>query len=113
MKYWDVERRDGVVAFYARAVTARRAVPLGLLALRELARRRPEAEIVLFGEARPIDAGFAHRDAGVLGGEELARLYSEATVGCVLARRASVVVSVVIGSSCFELPSDHRRPQRV
>jgi glycosyltransferase involved in cell wall biosynthesis len=79
-----VQRRDDLVVFYARAVTARRAVPLGLLALTELARRRPEAEIVLFGEARPIAAPFEHRDAGVLSGEELARLYSEATVGMVL-----------------------------
>jgi glycosyltransferase involved in cell wall biosynthesis len=79
-----IERRDDLVVFYARAVTARRAVPLGLLALSELARRRPETEIVLFGEARPIAARFAHRDAGVLSGEELARLYSEATVGVVL-----------------------------
>lgn len=79
-----VTRRDDLVVFYARAVTARRAVPLGLLALRELAARRPHVEIALFGEARPIDAGFAHRSAGVLAGPELARLYSEATVGCVL-----------------------------
>lgn len=79
-----VERRDDLVVFYARAVTGRRAVPLGLLALGELARRRPEVEIALFGEARPIATPFAHRDAGVLGGAELARLYAEATVGCVL-----------------------------
>ncbi|HEY8583975.1 MAG TPA: glycosyltransferase family 4 protein, partial [Capillimicrobium sp.] len=79
-----VERRDDLLVFYARAVTARRAVPLGLLALRELARRRPSVEIALFGEAREIDAGFEHRSAGVLAGEDLARLYSEATVGCVL-----------------------------
>ena len=38
--------------FYARAVTPRRAVPLGLLALEELHRRRPQTEIALFGEAR-------------------------------------------------------------
>lgn len=37
------ERRADLVAFYARAVTPRRAVPLGLLALRELFERRPEA----------------------------------------------------------------------
>lgn len=79
-----VDRRADTVAFYARAVTARRAVPLGVLALRELARRRPRLRIVLFGEARPIDAGFAHTDAGVLDGGALAALYSEAAVGMVL-----------------------------
>ena len=39
-------------SFYARAVTPRRAVPLGLLALAELHRRRPGVEIALFGETR-------------------------------------------------------------
>ena len=48
----DVTRRNDQVLFYARAVTPRRAVPLGLLALAELHRRRPEVEIALFGEAR-------------------------------------------------------------
>ena len=44
--------RDDLVLFYARAVTPRRAVPLVLLALAELHRRRPDVEIALFGEAR-------------------------------------------------------------
>jgi len=79
-----VARRDDTVVFYARAVTARRAVPLGLLALRELARARPHLRIVLFGEARPIDAGFPCEQPGVLDGPQLAALYAEATVGLVL-----------------------------
>jgi glycosyltransferase involved in cell wall biosynthesis len=77
-------RRDERVLFYARAVTARRAVPLGLLALRELHRRRPSAEIALFGESRRVQAGFAFTDLGVLGPDALARAYGEATVGVVL-----------------------------
>jgi glycosyltransferase involved in cell wall biosynthesis len=80
-----VARGEDVVAFYARAATPRRAVPLGVLALRELLARRPRTEVVLFGEPRPlVAAGFAHRDAGVLPGPRLARLYAEATVGLVL-----------------------------
>jgi glycosyltransferase involved in cell wall biosynthesis len=79
-----VPRRDDQVLFYARAVTPRRAVPLGLLALAELHRRRPGVEIALFGEARPIAAPFAHRALGVLEAAALARAYSEATVGLVL-----------------------------
>ncbi len=62
----DVERRADRVLFYARAVTPRRAVPLGLLALEELHRRRPQIEIALFGEARPIAAPFPYRPLGVL-----------------------------------------------
>jgi glycosyltransferase involved in cell wall biosynthesis len=80
----EVDRRVDTVVFYARAVTPRRAVPLGMLALRELARRRPRLRIVLFGEARQIDAGFAHEHAGVLDDTALARLYCEAAVGMVL-----------------------------
>ena len=70
--------------FYARAVTARRAVPLGLLALAELHRRRPAATIALFGESRRIAAGFPAEDLGVLEPAALARAYAEATVGVVL-----------------------------
>ena len=80
----EVERRADRVLFYARAVTPRRAVPLGLLALAELHRRRPGIEIALFGEARPIAAPFPYRPLGVLEPGALARAYSEATVGLVL-----------------------------
>jgi hypothetical protein len=77
-------RRDDLVLFYARAVTPRRAVPLGLLALTELHQRRPGVEIALFGESRPLRARFAHRDLGVLEPSRLAREYASATVGLVL-----------------------------
>ena len=79
-----MRRRADLVAFYARASTPRRAVPLGLLALEELHRRRPGVELVLFGEGRAVRARFPHRWAGVLAGPELARLYSEAGAGLVL-----------------------------
>ena len=80
----DVPRRDDQVLFYARAVTPRRAVPLGLLALQELHRRRPHVGIALFGEARPLATPFPHRPLGVLEAGDLARVYAEATVGLVL-----------------------------
>lgn len=77
-------RRGERVLFYARAVTARRAVPLGLLALAELHRRRPSVDIALFGESRPLRLPFPARDLGVLGPAQLASAYREATVGVVL-----------------------------
>ncbi|HEY1540413.1 MAG TPA: glycosyltransferase family 4 protein [Solirubrobacteraceae bacterium] len=80
----DIARREERVVFYARAVTARRAVPLGLLALAELHRRRPSVSIALFGESRPLEAGFPAEDLGVLAPAQLARAYAEATVGVVL-----------------------------
>jgi glycosyltransferase involved in cell wall biosynthesis len=80
----DVRRRDDRILFYARAVTARRAVPLGLLALAELHRRRPGVAIALFGETRPLRPGFPVENLGVLEPAALARAYGEATVGVVL-----------------------------
>jgi glycosyltransferase involved in cell wall biosynthesis len=79
-----IARRDDLVVAYARAVTPRRAVPLVLLALEELHRRRPDVEIALFGEAAPIQARFPHVHAGVLAKPQLAELYASATAGVVL-----------------------------
>jgi O-antigen biosynthesis protein len=73
---------DELVLLYARAVTARRAVPLGLLALEELTRRRPEQRVALFGEPRPLATRF--EQLGVQAPQDLARLYRAATVGVVL-----------------------------
>jgi glycosyltransferase involved in cell wall biosynthesis len=77
-------RREDLVLFYARAITPRRAVPLGLLALQELHRRRPSVQIGLFGEARPLDPGFPHLALGVLEPDDLAHAYASAAVGLVL-----------------------------
>jgi glycosyltransferase involved in cell wall biosynthesis len=76
-------RRDDLVLAYARAVTPRRAVPLVLLAMEELHRRRPDVEIALFGEARPIATPFPYRDLGVMAPPALAHAYASAAVGVV------------------------------
>ena len=80
----DVVRRRDTVVFYGRAVTARRAVPLGLLALAELKRRRPAARVVIYGDPIPNDTSFPYEHAGVASQDELAHLYCEATVGLCL-----------------------------
>jgi O-antigen biosynthesis protein len=77
-------RREDLVLFYARAVTDRRAVPLGLLALEELKRRRPAVEVALFGEARPIATPFKYLDLGVMAPDKLAHAYASAAVGLCL-----------------------------
>jgi glycosyltransferase involved in cell wall biosynthesis len=103
------ERRSNLVVFYARAVTPRRAVPLGLLALAELSRRRPDLELVLYGEERPLATGFPHRNAGVLDGRRLAELYGEATVGMVLSLTNPSLVGLEMmacGLPCVELASE-------
>lgn len=102
-------RREDLVVFYARAVTPRRAVPLGLLALGELSGRHPDLEIVLYGEDRPLAVGFKHRHAGVLEGRALADLYSRASVGMVLSLTNPSLVGLEMmacGLPCVELASE-------
>jgi O-antigen biosynthesis protein len=79
-----VERRHDTILFYSRDVTPRRAVPLGLLALDELWRRRQDVRIVLFGDDKPTDTTFPYEHLGIAGTHELARRFNEATVGVVL-----------------------------
>ena len=105
----DVERRADRVLFYARAVTPRRAVPLGVLALAELHRRRPSVEIAFFGEARPIAAPFPYRPLGVLEAGDLARAYSEATVGLVLSLTNPSLIPqemLACGLPCVDVASE-------
>ena len=77
-------RRGDTVVYYARQETARRAVPLGLMALAELKRRRPDVQIVMFGSEHPLHTSFAYRHLGIMSPQELSWVYSEATVGLCL-----------------------------
>jgi glycosyltransferase involved in cell wall biosynthesis len=79
-----VPRRDNTIVYYARHETPRRAVPIGLMALAELHRRRPDVRIVLFGSPDPIQTSFPYRHLGVVTPETLSWLYSEATAGLCL-----------------------------
>jgi glycosyltransferase involved in cell wall biosynthesis/GT2 family glycosyltransferase len=79
-----VARDRGTVLFYSRDATPRRAVPLGLLALDELWRRRRDVRIVLFGDPEPAKTTFPHENLGIVSTDELARRYNEATVGLCL-----------------------------
>jgi glycosyltransferase involved in cell wall biosynthesis len=101
-----VSRREDTVVFYARRATPRRAVPLGLLALAELHRRRNDLRLVLFGEEHPLRTSFPYRHAGILSEPELAELYSEATVGVSLSLTNYSRVSqemMACGLPCVEL----------
>jgi glycosyltransferase involved in cell wall biosynthesis len=57
---------------------------MGLLALSEVARRRPGLRVVLFGDATPPPAPFDYEWGGVMDPERLAELYGRATVGLVI-----------------------------
>jgi glycosyltransferase involved in cell wall biosynthesis len=101
-----VQRRRDTVVFYARSVTPRRAVPLGMLALQELRRRRPDVRLVLFGDTKPDDAPFAHEHLGVAAPEALSWLYSEATVGlCLSMTNYSLIPQEMLacGLPCVDL----------
>ena len=101
-----VERRRDTVVYYARHSTPRRAVPIGLMALAELHRRRPDVRIVLFGTDKPLHAAFPYEHMGVLSPPQLARLYSEATVGlCLSLTNFSLMPKEMLacGLPCVEL----------
>jgi O-antigen biosynthesis protein len=109
-----VERRDDTVLFYSRDATPRRAVPLGLLALDELWRRRPDLRIVLFGDAKRAKASFPHTDLGIVPPRELARQYSQATVGvCLSMTNHSLIPQEMMacGLPCVDLAG--RSPEAV
>ncbi len=79
-----VARRRDTIALYGREITPRRAVPLALMALQELAERRPGLRVVAFGNREEIDVPVSHEHLGILSPQELSWTFSEATVGLVL-----------------------------
>jgi glycosyltransferase involved in cell wall biosynthesis len=101
-----VERRRDTVIFYARGYTARRAVPLGKLALEELHRRRPGTRFVLFGQAESLPLPFEYELLGVTCAEVLAWHYSAATVGlCLSLTNVSLIPQEMLacGLPCVDL----------
>jgi O-antigen biosynthesis protein len=101
-----VERRRDTVIYYARYATPRRAVPIGLMALAELKRRRPDTRIVLFGTGEVLDASFPYEHVDVLSPTQLSWLYSEATVGlCLSLTNFSLMPKEMLacGLPCVEL----------
>jgi glycosyltransferase involved in cell wall biosynthesis/GT2 family glycosyltransferase len=109
-----VQRRDDTVLFYSRDATPRRAVPLGLLALDELSRRRPGVRIELFGDDERTDTSFPHTHLGIVPPEQLARHYCEATVGvCLSLTNYSLIPQEMMacGLPCVDLAG--RSPEAV
>jgi glycosyltransferase involved in cell wall biosynthesis len=80
----EVQRAVDTVAFYARSATPRRGTELGLMALAEVVRRRPETRIIVFGDARASEAPFDYEYLGIQSPRQLSLLYSESTVGLVV-----------------------------
>jgi glycosyltransferase involved in cell wall biosynthesis len=81
-------------------------VPIGLMALAELHRRRPQTCIVLFGTDRPPRTSFPYEHCDVLSAPQLAALYNEATVGlCLSLTNFSLMPKEMLacGLPCVEL----------
>jgi len=72
-----VERRRDTVIYYARHSTPRRAVPIGLMALAELHRRRPAAD----GQRQPVHVHVAIAAGGRI--DERVRLVARDDVGAI------------------------------
>lgn len=101
-----VGRRGDTVVYYARYVTPRRAVPIGLMALEELHRRRSDIRIVLFGTEQPAETTFPFEHMGILSPSQLSWLYSNATVGlCLSLTNFSLMPKEMLacGLPCVEL----------
>ena len=109
-----VRRQPNTVLFYARPATPRRAVPMGMLALGELWRRRPDVRIVLFGTDDEIDASFPYELLGLVSPETLAQRYREAAVGvCLSLTNYSLIPQEMMacGLPCVDLSG--RSPEAV
>lgn len=101
-----IARRTDTIVYYARYETPRRAVPVGMMGLAELYRRRPDVRIVLFGGRDPIYASFPYEHMGVLSPKQLSWLYSSATVGlCLSLTNFSLMPKEMLacGLPCVEL----------
>jgi glycosyltransferase involved in cell wall biosynthesis len=78
------DRDPATVVYYCRPSTPRRATELGLLALHEVVRRRPDTHVVMFGDRRPPAAPFPFEWGGIAPPQRLAALYNSATAGLVI-----------------------------
>jgi glycosyltransferase involved in cell wall biosynthesis len=108
------QRQPNTVLFYAREATPRRAVPLGMLALDELFRRRPDVRIVLFGTDDEVEASFPYDLLGMVDPATLAQRYCQATVGlCLSLTNYSLIPQEMMacGLPCVDLAG--RSPEAV
>jgi glycosyltransferase involved in cell wall biosynthesis len=105
-------RAHDVVLGYTPPASPRRAVPLLLLALAELKRRRPDVQIELFGDGRAIERLPDARELGFLDRNALAEAYSRATAGVVLSLTNYSVIAeemLACGLACVEADTSSTR----
>ena len=96
------------VFFYARPSTPRRGFELGLLALQELARQRPDVTISLAGEyLDPSQVPFAHKSLTIMTLPELNVVYNRCVAGLVIsASNMSLLPLELLGSGAVPVVND-------
>ena len=85
--YSPKEKHDNVqrLFFYARPVTPRRAFEMGLLALNEIYKKKPNIEVVFAGwDISNYKIPFIHLNAGCAKIEELSELYAQCDICIVM-----------------------------
>lgn len=97
--------REGIV-FYTKPGTARRGFLIGLLALQELHRRRPDVVIHLVG-APDVRTPFSAIRHGVCSPEELAALYNRTVAGLALSfTNISLLAEEMLGCGTVPVVND-------
>lgn len=96
------------VFFYARPSTPRRGFELGILALKELARERPDVIITLAGEDLTADlVPFEHKSLRIMTLPELNVVYNRCVAGLVIsASNMSLLPLELLGSGAVPVVND-------
>jgi O-antigen biosynthesis protein len=104
--------REGI-AFFAKTGNDRRGYRLGLLALREFQRRRPDVPIHVYGD-RITEQGLRVTNHGFLGREGLNRLYNSVRAGLVLSfTNVSLVPFELAAAGAIPVMNEHRDARAV
>ncbi len=106
----EEDRRDEVIAVYARRETERRAVDLAMTGLAVLAERRPTIRPVLFGSRQTPSLPFTAESLGVVSPRRLGELYRQAQVGLVFSLTTHSLVAqemMASGLPVVELAGDN------
>lgn len=85
--YKQFEKKDSAerIFFYARPVTPRRAFEMGLLALNEIYKKRPDIEVVFAGwDVSNYEIPFKHKDIGTAKLEDLSEIYADCDICLVM-----------------------------
>lgn len=84
-KIRERKREGEKLFFYARPVTSRRAFEMGLLALNEICKRRPDVEVIFAGwDISKYNIPFRHKSFGTVKPEDLAKSFSECDICLVM-----------------------------